>query len=72
MILVIQAALGKPIDVWPIVIGSVVLYSLVLARMFVAIQQITTVNSQRLELQDQLNFEATHDSLTGLANRPGS
>ena len=69
VILAIQAALGKPIDVWPIVIGSVVLYSLVLARMFVAIQQITTVNSQRLELQDQLAFEATHDSLTLLPNR---
>jgi len=54
---------------WAVIVGSVVLLVLVVARMAVAIDQIAEVNRLRLDLQEQLAYEATHDPLTSLANR---
>ncbi len=70
--LAVQHVLGLTIDVWAVVVGSVVMFVLVVCRMFVAIEQIADVTRQRKRLQDALAFEAAHDSLTGLPNRAQS
>ena len=67
--LAVQHVLGVTIDVWAVVVGSVMMFVLVVCRMFVAIEQIADVTRQRKRLQDALAFEAAHDSLTGLPNR---
>ena len=64
-----QQLLGLPLDVWAVVIGSVVMFLLVVARMWVAINQIMAVSQQRAKLQHELLHRAAHDSLTGLPNR---
>jgi diguanylate cyclase (GGDEF)-like protein len=67
--LAVQQLLGLPLDVWAVVIGSVVMFLLVVARMSVAINQIMAVSQQRAKLQHELLHRAAHDSLTGLPNR---
>jgi diguanylate cyclase (GGDEF)-like protein len=67
--LAVQLAVHSRVDGWPIVVGSFVLFLLVVARMNLAIHQIVTTNRQREQLQDDLTFQATHDSLTELPNR---
>jgi diguanylate cyclase (GGDEF)-like protein len=67
--LAVQQLLGLPLDVWAVVIGSIVTFLLVVARMWVAISQITAVSQQRAKLQHELLHRAAHDSLTGLPNR---
>jgi len=67
--LAMQQLLGLPLDVWAVVIGSVVMFLLVVARMWVAINQIMAVSQQRAKLQHELLHRAAHDSLTGLPNR---
>jgi diguanylate cyclase (GGDEF)-like protein len=67
--LAVQQLLGLPLDVWAVVIGSVVMGLLVIARMWVAISQIMAVSQQREKLQHELLHRAAHDSLTGLPNR---
>ena len=52
-----------------VVAGAVVLYSLLLARLAVAIRQVESANRVRDELQAQLAHDAAHDSLTQLPNR---
>jgi diguanylate cyclase (GGDEF)-like protein len=68
-ILAVQAAIGNRIDVWPVVVGSVLLFSLVVARMAVAIHDIVVAQRERDSLQDHLVYQAAHDALTGLPNR---
>jgi hypothetical protein len=65
--LAVQQFLGLPVDVWTLVIGSVVMSFLVIARMRVALSQMTAVSRQRESLQHELHRTA-HDSLTGLPN----
>jgi diguanylate cyclase (GGDEF)-like protein len=67
--LAIQSLAGIRIDVWAVVTGSVVTFSLVVARMSVAIEQIVAANRDRLRLQEDLAYQAAHDSLTELPNR---
>ena len=64
-----QQLLGLPLDVWAVVLGSVLTFVLVVARMNLAIDQIVAANRQREKLQDDLAHQAVHDSLTGLPNR---
>lgn len=52
------------------VLGSGIVFLLVLARMKVAIDQMTTLNAQHIILQEELSFQASHDTLTELPNRP--
>jgi diguanylate cyclase len=70
--LAVQQLLGAPLDVWAVVIGSAVMFLLVVARMSVAINQIMAVSQQREKLQHELVHRAAHDSLTGLPNRAQS
>ncbi|QGN34325.1 bifunctional diguanylate cyclase/phosphodiesterase [Microlunatus sp. Gsoil 973] len=69
-ILGVQQLTGSRIDVGAVAIGSVVILGLVMARMRVGIGQITAANSQLELLRDELAFQAAHDPLTGLPNRP--
>lgn len=52
-----------------VVVGAAILYSLLLARLAVAIRQIESANRLRDELQAQLAHDAAHDPLTQLPNR---
>ena len=64
-----ERLLGVPLDVWAVVIGSMVMFVLVVARMRVVISQVMAVSRQRETLQHELLHRAAHDSLTGLPNR---
>jgi diguanylate cyclase (GGDEF)-like protein len=64
-----QLALDLPVQGWPVVIASVALFSLVVARMHLAIREIVTAGRKRTELQREIAHQAAYDSLTGLANR---
>ena len=68
-LLALEELLGVEHDSWAIVVGSIVLSALVLARMVVAVEQVEEVNRSRAELQEQLAYDAAHDSLTQLPNR---
>jgi diguanylate cyclase (GGDEF)-like protein len=68
-ILVVQSLAGLPISVWPVAIGSLTMFLLVLVRMNVAINQIAAMSRQRKVLQEELHHQASHDALTGLPNR---
>ena len=70
--LAVQHVLGAPMDIWAVVIASVVMFLLVVARMNVAIHQIVTADRRREEAQAELAHQAAHDSLTGLPNRAQS
>jgi diguanylate cyclase (GGDEF)-like protein len=67
--LAVQRLIHVTVDVWAVVIGAVVLFSLVVARMNVAINQIVAANRDRDRLQTNLAYQAAHDSLTNLPNR---
>ena len=67
--LAVQYVSGARLSVWAVVIGSVVMFLLVVARMAVSIDQIVAANRLRDQAQSELAFQAAHDSLTGLPNR---
>lgn len=69
-VLAVESLAHVRLDVWAVVVGSVVMFSLVVIRMYVAIHQIARVNQQRAQLEDELVHRAAHDALTGLVNRP--
>jgi diguanylate cyclase (GGDEF)-like protein len=64
-----QLAWHLRVQGWPIVIASVALFALVVARMYIAIREIVASSRKREELQQELAHQAAYDSLTGLANR---
>ena len=68
-ILAVHQVTGVNIDVWAVIIGSVVMFLLVVIRMNLAIEQIAAAHRALEVLQDELAVQATHDPLTGLANR---
>jgi diguanylate cyclase (GGDEF)-like protein len=67
--LAVELAAKSRLDAWAVVLCSVVLFSLVVARMKFAIDQISTANREREQAQSDLAHQAAHDSLTGLVNR---
>ncbi len=64
-----QLAFDLTVQGWPVVIASVALFSLVVARMYLAIREIVAAGRKRAELQQEIAHQAAYDSLTGLANR---
>ena len=68
-VLAVQATLEKHLDLWAVVIGSVLLSGLVIARMKLSLDQIQTANAEREDARLALAHQAAHDSLTGLPNR---
>ncbi len=68
-ILAVQTLAGLDTSVWAVIVGSVVMFLLVLARMNATINQIAAMGRQRTLLQEELHHQASHDALTGLPNR---
>ena len=60
---------GLHLTVWPVVIGSVTMFLLVVGRMSMTIHHIVFANEQREALREELVYQAAHDSLTQLPNR---
>jgi diguanylate cyclase (GGDEF)-like protein len=69
MTLVVQLVAGAAPNTWAVALASIMLFALVVIRMQAAIQQIIASTAQRDRLQDALEHQAAHDSLTALANR---
>ncbi len=69
IILAVQASFGLRLSVWEVIIGSSLSFLLVVARMNLSLEQIQAANAEREAAQSELSHQATHDSLTGLANR---
>jgi diguanylate cyclase (GGDEF)-like protein len=68
-ILAVEQLIGSSIDIWPVVGGCTVMFVLVVCRMSLSIRQIIAANRERLRLQGDLAYQASHDVLTGLSNR---
>ncbi|MGN6302645.1 MAG: putative bifunctional diguanylate cyclase/phosphodiesterase [Angustibacter sp.] len=71
-LLAMHEVTGVPIDVWAVIVGTVVMFLLVVMRMNLSIEQIVAAHEALEALQDELAVQATHDPLTGLANRTQS
>ncbi|GAB2592372.1 putative bifunctional diguanylate cyclase/phosphodiesterase [Microlunatus antarcticus] len=69
LVLGAEAAFGLPLDVWAVVVGSVAVFSLVIARMKLSLDLIQTANAEREVARLALAHQAAHDSLTDLPNR---
>lgn len=69
VILAVQTALGLTLTIWAVVVFSIIAFLLVVARMYLSMQQIQAANAEREAAQEQLAHQAAHDPLTGLANR---
>ncbi|MEU2349894.1 EAL domain-containing protein [Modestobacter sp. NPDC049651] len=67
--LAVQLTFHLAVQGWPVVVASVALFGLVVARMHLAIREIVAAGRRRTELQQELAHQAAYDSLTGLANR---
>jgi len=68
-VLVIQAAMGRPIDVPVVATGCVVLFLLVIARLGGLVSDLRANLHARHTLEQELKHRALHDPLTGLPNR---
>jgi len=68
-ILAVQKVSGASLDVWAVVLGSIVMFLLVVVRMNLALQQIVSAHQALEDLQHELAIQATHDPMTGLFNR---
>jgi diguanylate cyclase (GGDEF)-like protein len=71
-ILTVHQVTGVSVDIWAVIVGSVVMFLLVVIRMSLAIDQIAAAHEALETLQDELAVQATHDPLSGLANRTQS
>jgi diguanylate cyclase (GGDEF)-like protein len=69
LVLIFEWASGMALTVWPLVLGSMALFVLVLGRMALLVRQVSQVTGHSVELQQELEFRATHDDLTLLPNR---
>lgn len=70
LLLIASVTHGLQVDTWTVVLGASVLSMLVVARMAYNIEEIRSTARQRDQLRSDLFHEASHDSLTGIANSP--
>ncbi len=68
-VLLLQASLDQRVDMPVIAIGTLLLFSLVLGRLFLAVAELRRTLGERQALEAELKRQALHDPLTGLANR---
>lgn len=68
-ILAVERIAGTSVDFWAVIVGAAALSVLVVLRMSMTIQQIASVHQSLEILQDELAVQATHDPMTGMANR---
>ena len=68
-VLLVQASLDTRVDVPVIAIGTLLLFSLVLARLFLTVSELRRTLGERQKLEAEFKRQALHDPLTGLANR---
>jgi diguanylate cyclase (GGDEF)-like protein len=68
-VLAVEQLSGRQLDVWPVVVVSMILFVLVVGRMTMAMAEVLAANDARDRLQVDLAYQATHDALTGLPNR---
>jgi GGDEF domain-containing protein len=68
-LLLVVGDTGDPFVQAGLVLSWTVLFGLVLVRMALSVDELGTSLIQRRRLQDDLAYQATHDSLTRLANR---
>jgi diguanylate cyclase (GGDEF)-like protein len=68
-VLAVQLIVGARLDAWAVVACSAVLFTLVVVRMKLALDQATTASQAREVAQTALSHQAAHDPLTGLPNR---
>ncbi|WP_137844950.1 EAL domain-containing protein [Microbacterium sp. 2FI] len=67
--LTVKYLLGIPVDDWLIGVMALVLMGLAIARMKISLNQIAATNQILTKTQASLEYQATHDALTGLPNR---
>ncbi len=67
--LAVEQLTGHELTVWPVVIGAVTAFLLVVGRMSLTIRRIIIADEQRELLREALSYQAAHDSLTQLPNR---
>ncbi|MCW2831643.1 MAG: hypothetical protein JWP31_2335, partial [Aeromicrobium sp.] len=68
-ILSVEMSLDVTLDMWAVIAGSILIVILVATRLAIDFSQIRTATEQRERLEADLFRAASHDSLTGLANR---
>jgi len=68
-LLAVQLLLGNGVSAWPVVLATVVMVLLVVARMEAAVRAVAGAAREREVLQARVAHEAAHDPLTGLPNR---
>jgi diguanylate cyclase (GGDEF)-like protein len=70
ILLIVSLTHGLEVDTWTVVLGASTLSLLVVLRMAYNIEEIRSTARQRDQLRSDLFHEASHDSLTGMANSP--
>jgi diguanylate cyclase len=68
-LLLLQQSPADPSVIVGLVVSWTILFGLVLVRLATTVDELGTSLVQRRRLQDDLAYQATHDSLTRLANR---
>ena len=68
-VLAFQQLVRERLHIWPVVGAAVLLIGLVISRLWLAIQQMTTANQARARAQAKLAQQAALDPLTMLPNR---
>jgi diguanylate cyclase (GGDEF)-like protein len=68
-LLLVETTLGQQVDIVAVSVGTVVLFLLVLARLFLVVTDLRRTLMERQRLEAELKRQALHDPLTGLANR---
>ena len=68
-LLTVQVVLGHGISEWPVVVATVVMVLLVVARMEAAVRAVARAAREREVLQARVAHGAAYDPLTGLPNR---
>jgi diguanylate cyclase (GGDEF)-like protein len=70
--LVIQRLSGVEFALWPVVAAALALTAVVTGRLASTLGEFKALDRERRHVEDELAYQAAHDSLTGLPNRAES